>query len=207
MRKIYFYFWNFVICSILGFIIETIWCIIRNKKFESRKGLLYGPFIPIYGIAGMILAILITELNIERKLIIFLLGVSVSTIIEYVASYLQEKVFGSKSWDYSHFRFNIKGRVNLQFSIFFGFAILLWYLSCYELTIKLFNIINYNAIEFISTLFILFMIYNIIISTIAVYRTKERVNKIERNSKFWNYIDKKYPNNKVLKVYANMKFI
>lgn len=207
MGKIYFYFWNFIICSILGYILETIWCIIRIKKYESRKGLLYGPFIPIYGIAGMLLAIFITEFNINHKFLIFVIGVIISTIIEYVSSYLQEKIFDSKSWDYSHFRFNIGGRVNLQFSIFFGIAALIWYISCYELTIKIFNSINYSLLEITSIMLIIFMLYDIVISSLAVYRTKERRNKKIRNGRFWNYIDKKYPDDKVLKVYANIKFI
>ena len=207
MKKVCFYFWNFIICCVFGFIMETLWCILKNRKYESRKGLLYGPFIPIYGIAGMVLAIVITELDISALYLIFMLGFVISTVIEYIASYLQEKIFNSKSWDYSNFPLNLGGRINLLYSILFGLASLIWYISCYELSIKLFNKINYGLMEGVSILLFIFMLYNILISCIAVYRTKERRNKIERTGRFWQYIDRKYPDEKVLKVYANMDFI
>lgn len=207
MKKVCFYFWNFIICCVFGFIMETLWCILKNRKYESRKGLLYGPFIPIYGIAGMVLAIVITELDISALYLIFMLGFVISTVIEYIASYLQEKIFNSKSWDYSNFPLNLGGRINLLYSILFGLASLIWYISCYELSIKLFNKINYGLMEGVSILLFIFMLYNILISCIAMYRTKERRNKIERTGRFWQYIDRKYPDEKVLKVYANMDFI
>ncbi|MBO5121369.1 MAG: hypothetical protein J6C28_06770 [Bacilli bacterium] len=47
------YLWLFIFGSFFGFVIETIWCLIRWRKLESRKGLIYGHFIPIYGIAGV----------------------------------------------------------------------------------------------------------------------------------------------------------
>jgi len=119
----------------------------------------------------------------------------------------KKKIFNSKWWDYSHFRFNISGRVNLQLSMFFVIVALAWYIFYYELTIKIFNSINYSLLETISIILIIFMLYDIFISSMAVYRTKERRKKIIRNGKFWKYIDKKYPDDKVLKVYANIKFI
>lgn len=88
---------------------ETLWCILKNRKYESRKGLLYGPFIPICGIAGMVLAIVITELDISALSLIFMLGFVISTVIKYIAGYLQEKFFNSKSWDYSNFPLNLGG--------------------------------------------------------------------------------------------------
>lgn len=207
LKKICFYFLNFVICSIFGCIIETIWCILKNKRYESRKGLLYGPFIPIYGLAGMILAILIAEFNIKNIVLVFFIGVIVSTIIEFLSSYLQEKIFHSKSWDYSNFPCNLNGRVNLIYSILFGIVAVLWYVLCYEFSLKIFNNIEFEIIKIISLLLFMFIIFDMAISFLVVYRVKMRRSAVIKTNNFWKYIDKKYPDEKVLKAYANMEFM
>ena len=43
-------FWLFVIGSIVGYIYEMIVVLVQKGYFESRQGLIYGPFTPIYGI-------------------------------------------------------------------------------------------------------------------------------------------------------------
>jgi len=207
LKKICFYFLNFIICSIFGCIIETIWCIIKNKRYESRKGLLYGPFIPIYGVAGMILSILITELDIKNILSVFFIGVIVSTIVEFLSSYLQEKIFHSRSWDYSSFPCNLNGRVNLIYSLMFGVVAVLWYVFCYDLSLIIFNNIEFKFIKILCLILFIFIMYDMILSFIVVYRAKMRRSAIIRNNKFWKYIDKKYPDERILKAYSNMEFM
>lgn len=191
--------------NFLGFIIETVWCFIKNGRLESRKGLIYEPFIPIYGVTGVLIVLVIHLLKISQIYEIFMVGVLISTIIEYISSFLQEKIFATKSWDYTKFPINLNGRVNLIYSILFGLVttmayklFLLPFITFFaKIKVKLFLIV-------ISVGELIFLLYDIIISFIAVYRMKERRNNITRNNKFWTYIDNKYNDNYLKKVYSNM---
>lgn len=202
MNKILYYFAVFIIGSFLGWIIETIWCLIKNKHYESRKGLIYSPLTPVYGVGAMVVEIIVNILNIRKNIFKFLVGVIASTIIEYLFSFLQEKIFSSKSWDYRQKFCNINGRVNLTYSLFFGLISLIW-CKYINPVVQILAVIDTK----ISLLLMLFVSYDVIISGIASYRMKERHEKKVRKGNFWKYIDNKYNDKRMLKVFANMQFI
>ena len=62
-------FWVFLVGSIIGCIVETLVGIIFDHSFKIRQGLIYGPFIPVYGI-GAIMYYLIVK-NIKNIKIVF----------------------------------------------------------------------------------------------------------------------------------------
>ena len=51
---------------------------------------------------------------------LFLLSMVVTSVLEYITSWVLEKLFDTKWWDYSHYKFQIKGRVCLLNSTLFG---------------------------------------------------------------------------------------
>lgn len=108
----------FLIYSIIGWIYETILCSINEKHFVNR-GFLNGPYCPIYGF-GAIFDILILG-RINNILLLFILGVLITCSLEYLTSYIMEKIFHARWWDYSDRKFNINGRVCLIGAIVFGF--------------------------------------------------------------------------------------
>lgn len=112
----YFIYW--LIYSFIGWILETIYCSIPAKKFVER-GFLYGPLVPIYGFGAMtILFVLDPFLN--NPLLVFILGIILTSSLEYITSYIMEKAFDMRWWDYSKRKFNINGRVCLRNSLMFG---------------------------------------------------------------------------------------
>jgi len=206
MKTFLYYFWIFYITSFLGFIIETIWCLLKNKRLESRKGVIYEFLIPIYGATGVLLVFFVGLFKLKKLYKIFIAGFLISTIIEFVSSFLQEKIFATKSWDYKDFAFNLCGRVNLLYAIMFGLVALLSYQFVLLPITNLFMSLEINKfIIILSFCVLLFMLFDFVISFIAVYRMKERKRKIKREGKFWAFIDKKYNNEYLKKVYANME--
>lgn len=109
-------FW-FMIYSIGGWIYETILCSVTAKRFVNR-GFLNGPFCPIYG-CGALLDVLILG-KIENVFILFIAGVLVTCSLEYLTSYVMEKLFHARWWDYSDRKCNIAGRVCLLGAVVFG---------------------------------------------------------------------------------------
>lgn len=115
MRELIIYF---TIYSFLGWLSETIYCFIIDKKFTYR-GFLYGPVCPIYGFGGVLVTILLKGSG-SNPIKVFFEGMILASILEYITSYVLEKLFHMKWWDYSTYKFNINGRVCLLNSVLFG---------------------------------------------------------------------------------------
>lgn len=109
----------FVVYSVAGFIIETIFGLLTKGVLESRKSFLYGPFCSIYGL-GAVLMILPLQKYKKNNYTLFFAGFFIGSIIEYMVSLVGELIFHIKWWDYSDQMFNINGRICVLFSFFWG---------------------------------------------------------------------------------------
>lgn len=110
-----FLFWGFA-----GWLVEVIDMRIEAGEFQNR-GFLHMPFCPIYGV-GMALASANLSYIKNSYLALFAFGVIFCSVAEYIVGAILEKLFHSMWWDYSHMRFNIKGRVCLRNAVLFGFG-------------------------------------------------------------------------------------
>ena len=109
----------FIIYSVVGFIIETIFGILTKGVLESRKSFLYGPFCSIYGL-GAVLMILPLQRFKKNNYTLFAAGFVIGSIIEYFVSLIGELIFHIKWWDYSDQVLNLNGRICVLFSLFWG---------------------------------------------------------------------------------------
>ena len=108
----------FFIYSILGYLCEVAYCSIPQHRFVNR-GFLYGPYLPIYGFGAAIVTVIISPLR-PYPPAVFLLSMIMTSCLEYFSSWLLERLFSVKLWDYSKHRVNINGRVCLLNSTLFG---------------------------------------------------------------------------------------
>lgn len=120
------YFVYFIIYSFLGWIYETCYCTIHERAWENR-GFLYGPCIPLYGVGAALAQIIFIDSPLKNYTDIsyftIFIGCAIgSFILEYVTSYVLEKRFHARWWDYSNLPLNINGRVCLIFTVCFGLA-------------------------------------------------------------------------------------
>lgn len=123
------YIVEFIVFSFLGWVWESIYVSLVNKKWENR-GFLYGPICPIYGvgaISGVGLVELLSvfgypPLNWWQVLLIGFFG---SIVLEYSTSVILEKLFHARWWDYSEMPLNINGRICFPASCGFAAAGLL----------------------------------------------------------------------------------
>ena len=109
---------HFFIYSILGYISEVIYCSIPQHRFVNR-GFLYGPYLPIYGFGGLIVYVLPAPIK-GNIFLLFASAFVLTSCLEYFTSWLLEKCFSVKLWDYSKHFGNINGRVCLLNSTLFG---------------------------------------------------------------------------------------
>lgn len=111
--------WYFIIFSIIGLIIETLFCYITTGVLESRKGLIWGPFCPVYGLGATLLILLLHSYK-EKPILLFILGSIFGNIIEYLVSFLLEAYYGTRFWDYSYLNWNLNGRICILYSVYWG---------------------------------------------------------------------------------------
>ena len=200
-KEIITVFWIFVIGSIFGCIAETVYGFLKNGEFYIKKGLIYGPFIPVYGIGAVMYYFVVTK--VKHPVNIFLCSMVLGGVAEYICSYAQEIFFGTISWDYSNLVFNLNGRTSLIHCILWGLAGIFYRIIAYPFIKKWVN--NYKKAEFkvFTFIVVLFMTANIIISCAAGSRQNERVKQIPATSELDKLLDRYYPDSVMDKIYAN----
>ncbi|MGN0778457.1 MAG: hypothetical protein ACI4MJ_04860 [Aristaeellaceae bacterium] len=115
-------FWCYVLLffasSFLGWVMEVTVKAIQFRRFINR-GFLIGPYCPIYGVGTVLLTALLSPIQ-DQPVNVFLQGMVVCGVLEYVTSWLMEKLFHARWWDYSHKRYNLHGRVCADNLLAFG---------------------------------------------------------------------------------------
>ncbi len=110
----------FIMFSLVGWISEVLYVgIFHEHKFVNR-GFLHGPICPVYGFGGVVL-LLLPPFLYSTWLPLFFASMILCTVVEYFVSWVMEKMFHARWWDYSHYKFNINGRICLLNSVLFGF--------------------------------------------------------------------------------------
>jgi uncharacterized membrane protein len=195
--------WIFLICCILGFIVETIWCFIRHGYIESRKSLVYGPFSVAYGMGGVILTLVLYKLKDSSLWKIFMVSFVAGTVTEYICSLGQEIIFGSVAWDYSDVPLNINGRVCLLYSLFWGVLGIVWIKLIYPLMSKMIEKAPISAGELLTWAFILFFVVDCFLSATAAIRMDKRDDGIVASNKYEVFLDSHFDDERMHKIYAN----
>ena len=117
----------FLIYSIIGWLMESALVSFQSSKLINR-GFLIGPYCPIYGFGGLIITLYLTQYK-DNLFTVFFLAIIVCSILEYFTSYLMEKIFKARWWDYSEEKFNLNGRICGKNALAFGFvSIILLYI-------------------------------------------------------------------------------
>lgn len=114
------YFLLFITYAFFGWCIEAIDKSIRARRFVHR-GFLIGPYLPIYGVGGLLVTVLLGKYA-DDPLALFLLATITCGVLEYLTSFILEKIFHTRWWDYSDKPFNINGRVGLRTLVPLGLA-------------------------------------------------------------------------------------
>jgi len=203
--KFYTYFWIFIFGSAFGVISESIWRLVTRGVFVARLGVLYGPFNPVYGIALVIMTLILVRFSNRNILFLVLFGALFGGGFEYLASFLQEFLFGTVSWDYSKFAYNINGRVNIPYIILWGLLCTVWIKVFYPVFIDFIGKMPLKPRIFVTYVMMIFMIFNVTVSGAAVYRGSQRAQNIPAHNSVEVYLDNHYPDAFLSEIYKNMK--
>lgn len=216
----------FIIYSVIGYLVETLFGLLTMGVWESRQSFLYGPFCGIYGIGAVIMIVGMQKVPKTYNWL-FVGGFVLGSVTEYLISVISEKIAGITWWDYSYLPLNINGRVCLLYSIFWG--LLAIYLMGY-FNPKLDNCINWIKTKIpekvlkgaLLSVFV-FIVVEFIATAIAIQVFLLRVEKendinipnkeqamqlyerIYGNEKLAEFIYKNWGDEKMIKTFPNLK--
>lgn len=209
MEKIFYYFLLFLIYSFLGWSIEVIAVGISKKKFINR-GFLIGPYCPIYGLSAIIMVFYLNRYK-DDILTVFLLAVIVCSFVEYIVSYIMEKLFNARWWDYSNKKFNINGRVCLTNAFAFGILGLLLIYIVNPLLSDLLDKMSNKPLIIISTTLLTIFVIDFIVSMKISYKLKNTIKKLGKdntedfNRKIKEIVESKILNRRIIKAFPKLK--
>ena len=179
--SITYYFLLFMIYSTAGWTMEVVLKYREHKRFIDR-GFLIGPYCPIYGYGSVLITALLYKYNSD-PIVLFFMTVLTCGTLEYFTSWIMEKLFKARWWDYSKRKFNLDGRVCLGTLIPFGlFGLILTYITN-PFLINCFNKADMIVLNIISSIVFAIYIIDNIISTIIIIGFRKTTIKIGMEKK------------------------
>ena len=212
IHTISIYFLLFITYSILGWCMEVIVKFIEFRRFINR-GFLIGCYCPIYG-AGAVLVTLMLGNFTDKPILLFFLSVTIASILEYTTSWIMEKVFHARWWDYSKDKFNINGRICLATMVPFGIlsAMILYILNPIFLTV--FERMESKTTAIIVILSVIIFAIDVVVSTIILLKFKndnkhlEKDNTEEMSKKVRNIIaSRSWGQRRLVRAFPNLKHV
>jgi len=170
----------FLVYSFIGWVMETIFASILQRKFINR-GFLIGPFTPIYGYGSVLIIISskLIEASIENTFVQLILSILLATllvtVLEFITGFVLEKIFHSKWWDYSNNALNIKGYICLKYSLLWGFLAFLLIQIVHPVIEQFFYLIPESAKRHMVIFFAVYFTIDAIVSVVGALDLRKAI--------------------------------
>ena len=165
----------FFIYSFAGWLMESVSDSIKKKKLVNR-GFLIGPYCPIYGTGVVLITILLKKYS-DDIWATFFMSLLICGALEYLTSYVMEKIFNARWWDYSKNKFNINGRICLETLIPFGIAGTFIIYIANPFLLKYINMVPELAMNIFTIVFLVVYITDMIVSFIIIGGIEMKYNE------------------------------
>ena len=176
MKTFLSFFYIFFTYSVIGWIVESLYVSIKEKKIINR-GFLIGPYCPIYGCGSLAMILYLNQYK-NNIITVFFLAVVLCSILEYLTSYLMEKLFNARWWDYSKEKFNLNGRICGKNAILFGIGGVVLIYILHPTLEKISSIIPTKALNIITIIFLIIFITDTIFSLKIVNKLRQTITNL-----------------------------
>lgn len=197
--------WIFFLGAFLGALVEMVFCRFTMGWWMSRSSLVYGTFSLVWGIGVAGATIVLYRYRNQEDSHIFLAGTLLGGAYEYICSVFTELAFGTVFWDYSDIPFNLGGRINLLYCFFWGIAAWVWMKRLYPLISRWIEKIPKKAGKILTWIFLVFMVWDIGISALALARYGERAQGIPPAHELAVWLDREFPDERMDEIYPSAK--
>lgn len=201
------YFWCFTLFSLFGYVFETLVRLVRYGNIAGTQGLIGLPFSQIYGFGALLLIGMYPYLKKWHPLIIFMFSSVLGGFYEYMASYIQEQVFHTTSWDYSMMSTSIGGRTNLLYALVWGGLSLMTVRYVFPSMITWLNEPKHSLWYFMTWLLFMVLLFDAICSALACQRYVERSQNNEPKTELDVFLDTYFPDEIIQKTYPYLHIL
>ncbi|MDE7030531.1 MAG: putative ABC transporter permease [Lachnospiraceae bacterium] len=181
----FFYFYCF-----LGWIWETCYVSVLKARWVNR-GFMRGPFLPIYG-SGAIVVLIFTLPFRTNAALVFLVGMTSATILEYFTGVAMEKMFHVRYWDYSSQRLNLNGHICVTSSLAWGAFSVILTLYGHTLVERLVSHLSVNVLEMIVFVLTVYISIDMAESVREAFNLKEVLLSLEESSEEFRRLQKHF---------------
>ncbi len=159
-------FWIFVVCSVLGLIIEVVYhfIVVVPGEYQDRAGMLFGPFSPIYGVGAVLMTMALNRFHDKPVPVIFLVSAVIGGAFEFFVSWFMEMAFGAVAWDYTGTFLSIDGRTNGMFMAMWGMLGVLWIKALLPKMLDIVNLIPWKLRYTVTAVCTVLMLANAIMT-------------------------------------------
>ena len=172
--------------------------------WELRRGVIYGPFNPLYGACLVCMTVALMKKK-RPWYLTFLYSSLLGGAFEYIVSWLQEIVVGTTSWNYTGYFLNIGGRTTIPFMIFWGLGGILFTYVIYPWVSNFIERVPYRIGMFWTKFLMIFLCFDCLISWTALYRQTQRREGKEPVTAVGKVYDNIYTDEFLKNYYPNMK--
>ena len=197
--------WLFVIGAFLGDMVETVFCRVTAGVWMSRSSLVWGPFSVVWGLALVLATVLLRQEKDRSDRYLFAFGTVMGGVYEYVCSAVTELLFGTVFWDYSKFKFNLGGRINLLYCFFWGIAAVIWMRYGYPLVLRGMEKVRSRVRPWMTVLLAVFMAVNMLTSALALARYDARTSGEGPKNSIDTLLDDHFDDARMEHIYPNAK--
>ncbi|MBS5620581.1 hypothetical protein DW006_07820 [Eubacterium sp. AF36-5BH] len=173
--SIYQLLWLFLIYSFVGWILETIFAITKQRKIINR-GLINGPFCTVYGFTGVLITVALKDLS---GVWLFLFSAIYASVIEWVAGKIIEKICHERWWNYENNKFNLGGYISLQTSVLWGVLGFIAVTFTNSLLIDAYKLIPFMVVRIILIVVVVALAADMIFSLLILYYNGRGIEKVK----------------------------
>jgi uncharacterized membrane protein len=200
------FFWIFVVGSVLGLGIETLFHIAAFGFYESRAGLVWGPCSPLYGTGAVLLSLALDRFCKAHNLFIFIMSAAIGSSIEFCASLIMQYSWAAIAWDYTGTLGSLEGRTNLLFAVMWGFLGLFWVHAILPLVKHVLDHFDGHALpeRIVTGVMTVFLVLDVTATSMALSREQARVDGIPPTQPFDAILDQAFPDEYMQERFHNL---
>lgn len=187
-------FWMFVLASVVGLVLETIFHIVVFGHYQNRTGMLWGPFSPIYGFGAILMTIFLNRLYKSSPFLIFCASAVIGGAFEYFTSWFMQTAFGITAWNYSNQWGNIDGRTSVAFMCCWGLLGLIWIKLALPYILKLIQMIPWKVRYWLTIICFALMLVDGVMTLLSLDAWYSRLAGISQDSPVAHFFAQHFDN-------------
>ena len=182
-----------VFAYVLGGVVGTLWETVLNyckgNGFVYCNGSIFTPINFVYGFGALIIWIFLANSN-RKPYITYIYGAIGGGIVEYLLNFLEEKILGARSWDYSNEFLNINGRTTIPFMLFWGLLCLAVVYGVYNPLAKIYDKCPKKVMTTIAIALLAIVVTDLTITVTALARYSARQQGVISKTELGLFLDR-----------------